>query len=245
MRYFRDVLLIISFFIVFSTNAQTIKSLNSENRILENRKNQLFEQIRNLRNEIDSLNEVINSNNSQIINFKEAKLSKKIIKVTSKKAINVYDVRSIARGKIIFTIPKKETVELLDYMEEFWLLKYEDRTGWVFYPTFSENPLANEFKEELVYRNKKINDAKEKEKKQLIKKSRLEDLKQKYGSYASYIFDNKVKIGMNKAMVIESIGNPKSKNITTGSYGISEQWIYNNKYLYFENGKLTTIQTFN
>jgi len=219
--------------------------LNSENRILENRKNQLLEQILVLRNKIDSLNNTINSNNSQIANLKDLKLSKKTIKINHKKIINVYDIRSIANGKIIFTIPKKETVELLDYKEDFWLIKYKDKTGLVYYPVFSKNSEANEFKKELIYKTKKKNDAKEKENKQLTKKRTLEHLKQKYGNYAFYIYNSKVKIGMTKAMVIESIGTPNNKNITKGSYGIHEQWVYSNKYLYFENGKLTTIQTSN
>ena len=38
-------------------------------------------------------------------------------------------------------------------------------------------------------------------------------------------------------------GEPADINKTTTSYGISEQWCYDNyKYLYFENGILTSIQ---
>lgn len=38
-------------------------------------------------------------------------------------------------------------------------------------------------------------------------------------------------------------GKPKNINRTTTAYGISEQWVYDGyKYLYFEDGILTTIQ---
>ena len=47
---------------------------------------------------------------------------------------------------------------------------------------------------------------------------------------------------MTPRMVIESIGSPNDINKSTGSWGVHEQWVYRNKYLYFENGKLTSWQ---
>lgn len=52
-------------------------------------------------------------------------------------------------------------------------------------------------------------------------------------------------IGMSKAQVLNSTnwGKPKSVNTTTNAYGTQEQWIYSDyQYLYFDNGKLSTIQ---
>ena len=55
-------------------------------------------------------------------------------------------------------------------------------------------------------------------------------------------------IGMNKAEVWASIGLPLTDGInkTTGFWGVHEQWIYgfgrNRRYLYFENGILTSWQ---
>lgn len=43
-------------------------------------------------------------------------------------------------------------------------------------------------------------------------------------------------------MVLESWGNPNDINRTISSYGVHEQWCYDDAYLYFEDGKLTTIQ---
>ena len=42
----------------------------------------------------------------------------------------------------------------------------------------------------------------------------------------------------------DSWGHPSGGiNKTTGAWGIHEQWVYGmGQYLYFENGKLTTIQ---
>jgi hypothetical protein len=44
-------------------------------------------------------------------------------------------------------------------------------------------------------------------------------------------------------MAIISLGNPIDINKTVGSWGVHEQWVYNNNmYLYFENDKLTSYQ---
>lgn len=67
----------------------------------------------------------------------------------------------------------------------------------------------------------------------------------KYGkNNGNLIIQGKVKIGFTKAMCIESWGKPELINKTIGKYGTHEQWVYEDgNYLYFENGKLTTIQT--
>lgn len=52
-------------------------------------------------------------------------------------------------------------------------------------------------------------------------------------------------IGMTKKQVLNNTnwGEPNSINTTTNKYGTHEQWVYGDyQYLYFDNGKLTTIQ---
>lgn len=52
-------------------------------------------------------------------------------------------------------------------------------------------------------------------------------------------------IGMTKSQVRNKTnwGEPKYINTTTNRYGTHEQWVYDDyQYLYFDNGKLTTIQ---
>lgn len=74
--------------------------------------------------------------------------------------------------------------------------------------------------------------------------ARKRSLINKYGQgTAKLILDGKVQIGFTKQMCIESWGEPEDINRTTGSYGVHEQWVYGNgRYLYFDNGKLTSIQ---
>lgn len=65
----------------------------------------------------------------------------------------------------------------------------------------------------------------------------------KYGrTNGRIIAQGKVKIGFTKQMCIDAWGEPKDVNTTTTRYGKREQWVYYDSYLYFENGKLTSIQ---
>ena len=76
------------------------------------------------------------------------------------------------------------------------------------------------------------------------KADRLATLTKKYGSAnAKKIIDGYVYLGFSKQMCIEAWGEPSSINKTIGSWGTHEQWVYGlGSYLYFENGKLTSIQ---
>jgi hypothetical protein len=56
------------------------------------------------------------------------------------------------------------------------------------------------------------------------------------------ILEGKVKIGMTKKMCELSWGKPKKINETITSGNKSEQWVYRDNYLYFENDILITIQ---
>ncbi len=56
------------------------------------------------------------------------------------------------------------------------------------------------------------------------------------------ILSSKVKIGMTKEMCELSWGKPKNVNETITSQDKTEQWVYTDSYLYFENGVLRTIQ---
>ncbi|OXS68676.1 hypothetical protein B1B04_19610 [Lysinibacillus sp. KCTC 33748] len=65
-----------------------------------------------------------------------------------------------------------------------------------------------------------------------------------WGYYYEENQKSDIYIGMRKEEVLESKwGKPKDVNRTTTSNSINEQWVYDNyKYLYFEDGILTTIQ---
>ncbi len=58
------------------------------------------------------------------------------------------------------------------------------------------------------------------------------------------IKEQKVLLGMTPNQAIAGWGRPEKINKTIGEWGVHEQWVYrqNGSYLYFENGKLKTIQ---
>lgn len=56
------------------------------------------------------------------------------------------------------------------------------------------------------------------------------------------ILKGDVRLGMTSEMCRLAWGNPEDINSTTTSNSSSEQWVYNGKYLYLSDGKLTTIQ---
>ena len=76
------------------------------------------------------------------------------------------------------------------------------------------------------------------------KTKRLATLTKKYGSAnAKKILNGYVVIEFSKQMCREAWGEPNSINTSTGSWGTHEQWVYGSgNYLYFENGKLSSIQ---
>ena len=56
------------------------------------------------------------------------------------------------------------------------------------------------------------------------------------------IYYHQLAIGMTSEQVEKSWGKPRKINKSTGKYGVHEQWVYNNKYAYIENGYLTSWQ---
>ena len=75
------------------------------------------------------------------------------------------------------------------------------------------------------------------------KKERKEAILKKYGNrYGKLINEGKVVIGMPSEVCRLAWGAPNKINRTTVAGGVHEQWVYDDRYLYMENGKLTAIQ---
>jgi hypothetical protein len=55
----------------------------------------------------------------------------------------------------------------------------------------------------------------------------------------------KIMIGMTREQASLSWGEPDKVNKSVGSWGVKEQWVYGNQYLYFTNGRLDSFQTSN
>jgi hypothetical protein len=73
------------------------------------------------------------------------------------------------------------------------------------------------------------------------------DPKIKYSKFSkkiiSAIMNQKALIGMTREQAKLSWGIPNDINVTRGSWGVHEQWVYgNSSYLYFKNGILSSVQ---
>ncbi len=60
---------------------------------------------------------------------------------------------------------------------------------------------------------------------------------------AKCIQDKKVRPGMKEVALVLILGQPKSINKTETMDGVTKQYVYENKYIYTENGIVTTIQS--
>lgn len=56
------------------------------------------------------------------------------------------------------------------------------------------------------------------------------------------IRSGKVYLGFTKEQVVLTWGKPLRVNRHGGSWGVHEQWVYANTYLYFRDGKLSSYQ---
>ena len=74
-------------------------------------------------------------------------------------------------------------------------------------------------------------------------KKRKIDIFNRYGQVVGQkILDGKIWIGMTKEMAEESWGVPSDINRTVNQYKVHEQWVYSSRYLYFDDGILTSWQ---
>ena len=60
---------------------------------------------------------------------------------------------------------------------------------------------------------------------------------------AKCIKDKEVRVGMKRIAIVLILGQPNEINETETKSMLSEQWVYENQYVYTENGIVTTIQT--
>ena len=77
----------------------------------------------------------------------------------------------------------------------------------------------------------------------ISEKKKFRTAYKKWGSKtAKEICEGEVRLGWSKEKCRLSWGEPRDINTSIGSWGVHEQWCYGQGYLYFENGKLTSIQ---
>ena len=121
-----------------------------------------------------------------------------------------------------------------DYSKDLFAYNFTEKSEWI-----EQQRLAK-----LAKAEREAQEAKEKKERELAIQQRKSDNIKKFGAeYGKLVNNSQVVVGMSKEMCIAAWGHPKRKNKTTGANYVTEQWVYSMRnYLYFRNGKLTTIQ---
>lgn len=153
------------------------------------------------------------------------------IDVKTTKETRLLHEKSIAFASDMYKIKPGETIKVIDYDYDWYTVTYKDSTGFVYYPFLMEILELNDFKAKKQSQHDGERYAK-----------KMAEFKAKWGKNAEKILNHQLWIGMSKKEAVASIGNPESVNSTTTADGTSDQWVYKNRYLYFDNGVLTTIQ---
>jgi hypothetical protein len=149
---------------------------------------------------------------------------------------------------ILMNLHSGDSVDVLDYVPKtkYFKVKHNELVGFVDVEGVVKTDDIHNLmtKKDQNYEVVKAQEAKQSalEKEQQAKQ-RKQNLINKYGTdTADKILAHKIWLGMTKDMAIESWGKPKDINRTVTSYSVSEQWVYGDRYLYFDDGILTSWQ---
>jgi len=209
---------------------------------LENKKKEILNQINNLNDSIKKIELTINAIKSNEI---RKMISDSTLKVIVRKGAILKKTGSPV-GELITTLSEGQEVVVLDYKDGYLGVCSDYNCGFMSVTWIKKNDKIDEF-----IKSKKVE---EKELRQLAIEQKLKDQKEQYAELEKKYIEifgqetyNKLKkglywTGMTREMATISLGSPNDKNRSVGSWGVHEQWVYDNLYLYFENGKLTSYQ---
>lgn len=168
----------------------------------------------------------------------------KIEAVISKRG-KIKDAPSPLANEIkVFADEKK--IIILDYVDEYFKVCDGDVCGFASTLWIVNSPEIEQYVDNKKAVDNAIRIANAKrisQQQELQVKKKEEYLVKKLGlkTYNS-LKDGYYWLGMTKEMALIAFGNPTDVNETVGSWGTREQWVYNNIYLYFENGILASYQ---
>jgi hypothetical protein len=233
MRYLIAILLFVT--IPFYSQSQTIDTLNSEIEKLESREQSLKHQLDSLSTLIRDVRWQIVQRRNELDGIQEEQKKEQMLSegFTAKVVSNMYSIKdepSVVAEKIA-DLSKGDEVIVYDFYQEPYLkINFNGQEGYISYGALEESELLNE----VTGKTKRLK----------AEDPRLPKLIREFGeTTARRIIKKEIWIGMTDKMARESIGRPNDINRTTSVYGVSEQWVYpNGRYLYFEDGILTTIQ---
>jgi hypothetical protein len=136
---------------------------------------------------------------------------------------------------IISIIPLGDSVEVLDFHDGYWGINKDTIYGYVNSLYLIENEVMKAVQEKYYQELKERDSLRQEKSKQ--------DLIDQFGEdNYNRIIRGEYWIGMTSSMAIMSFGYPDDINKSVGSWGIHEQWLYKDLFLYFENYILTSYQ---
>jgi hypothetical protein len=155
-----------------------------------------------------------------------------------------------AAASEICVLSKGDILKVVYYNKGYWSAFKDNHFGYLSAVYFYETTETNKLKQHFIDIENKIlaekrENLKKKREKEIAKlnKQRRDELIKIYGEEtANKLLDGYIWIGMSKNMARVSAGKPQRINKSVGSWGVSEQWVYYDMYLYFDNGKLSSYQ---
>jgi len=228
--------LIVWFFCPLILFGQSNDSLSSQLNKLNQKKHSIDLKIDTLENQRDSINAAISQLRTAINRIELKKKRKQGVPTKINFIGGTLRDKPSTTGNEIAKLQEGDEVIIYDWFQKpYFKASYKGKVGFIAYGSLQENKLVRQIESEI--KQKKF----EKIQKESPKLSRL--IKQYGESTAKKLINGKIWIGMTDEMAREALGSPKDINRTTSSYGVREQWVYPyGKYLYFENGKLTSWQ---
>lgn len=159
-------------------------------------------------------------------------------------------------GELISRIPSGTKAALLEVIGEYLKIRIGTVEGYMSYSfILSDSENLKKYVSDIRLANKKRAEA---EKDSLLKEEfrieqlqknedfqvKLAEMTKKYGNeIGKKIAFGNVWIGMTEKMLLDSRGYPENINRTVTKYGENKQYVYlGNKYVYVENGKVTSWQ---
>jgi len=231
MRIFTFVFVLITLLTFKLCIGQTVSKINAQIDSLENIKKDLEKKLEIIKGKIIEL-----KNKKEITEIKKIN-ERKILSKIKNKTYLLSEPSNLSQK--IIAIPAQSEVELIGYMNSFFKVIYNKNVGFIWDLYIEKNSTIEAFKKSKA----KQTELEKKQRKEKLLSERKRRLEKKFGyTVTKKILEGKIWIGMTKDMAIESCGKPKDINRTVGEWGVHEQWIYTNTYLYFENGRLKSWQ---
>lgn len=147
-----------------------------------------------------------------------------------------------AVADVVLELKDVDTFNIIDYNDDYFKVCKDDTCGFVNEMYVNINLQVQQFidnKKSIEEENQLV----QKERLAKVKKVEEEKFIKKIGKdNYDKLLEGKYWIGMTAEMAMISFGAPNKINETVATWGNSEQWVYDNKLLYFENNKLVAIQ---